>query len=495
MSDRILAIDQGTTSSRAIVHDLAGHPVASAQQEFPQHYPDGGWVEHNPEHLWQSTVAVARQALEQAERDGGRAVALGITNQRETTIVWDRETGEPIHNAIVWQDRRTTDHCSELQAAGHEPKVTARSGLLLDPYFSATKLRWLLDNVDGARARAEAGRLAFGTVDSWLIWRLTGGRVHATDATNASRTMLFNIHDQRWDDALLQLFDIPPALLPEVRDSADDFGTAESAHLGRSLPIRGVAGDQHAAVVGQSCFTPGTVKSTYGTGCFALMNTGKTPVQSDNRLLTTMAYRIGGEPTYALEGAIFVAGAAVQWLRDNLGILADAADSETQARRARQDDGVYLVPAFTGLGAPHWAPDARGALLGLTRDTGIPEIARATLESVCFQTHDLVVAMSADSGSPLRQLRVDGGMVVNDWLLQRMADLIGVPVERPRETETTALGATYLAGLGHGIWRSLDDVRGQWALDRRFEPSIADPEREALVAGWHDALQRVLPRH
>ncbi len=494
MSERILAIDQGTTSSRAIVHDLGGYPVASAQQEFPQHYPDGGWVEHDPEDLWQSTVSVARQALEQAERDGSRAVALGITNQRETTLVWDRRTGEPIHNAIVWQDRRTTDHCSELKAAGHESEVTARSGLLLDPYFSATKLRWLLDNVDGARARAERGELAFGTVDTWLIWRLTGGRVHATDATNASRTMLFNIHDQSWDDELLELFNIPRALLPEVRDSADDFGTAESAHLGRSLPIRGVAGDQHAAVVGQSCFTPGTVKSTYGTGCFALMNTGKAPVKSDNRLLTTMAYRIEGEPTFALEGAIFVAGAAIQWLRDNLGVLTSASESETQARRARLDDGVYLVPAFTGLGAPYWAPEARGALLGMTRDTGLAEITRATLESVCFQTYDLVVAMSADSGSPLRQLRVDGGMVVNDWLLQRMADLIGVPVERPRETETTALGATYLAGLGYGIWRSLDDVRGQWALDRRFEPSIAGHERERLIAGWQDALKRVLPQ-
>jgi glycerol kinase len=494
MSERILAIDQGTTSSRAIVHDLSGHAVASAQQEFPQHYPHGGWVEHDPEDLWQSTVTVARQALEQAERDGSRAVALGITNQRETTLIWDRRTGEPIHNAIVWQDRRTAEYCGELKAAGHEPLVTQRSGLLLDPYFSATKLRWLLDNVDGAQARAQKGELAFGTVDSWLIWRLTGGRVHATDATNASRTMLFNIIEQDWDDELLKLFDIPRALLPEVRDSADDFGTAESAHLARSLPIRGVAGDQHAAIVGQTCFTPGTVKSTYGTGCFALMNTGKAPVKSDNRLLTTMAYRIGGEPTYALEGAIFVAGAAVQWLRDNLGVLTSAGESEQQARRARLDDGLYLVPAFTGLGAPHWEPDARGAFLGMNRDTSVPEITRATLESVCYQTHDLVAAMSGDSGSPLQQLRVDGGMVVNDWLLQRMADLVGTPVERPQDTETTALGATYLAGLGHGIWGSLDDVRGQWALDRRFEPTIAARERERLVAGWQDALQRVLPQ-
>ena len=494
MSELILAIDQGTTSSRAIVHDRDGRTVASAQQEFGQHYPRSGWVEHEPEDLWQSTVAVAREALGRAERDGGRVVALGITNQRETTVAWDRRTGEAIHRAIVWQDRRTAEHCARLKADGRESEVTARTGLLLDPYFSATKLEWILDNVGGARELAESGRLAFGTVDSWLIWRLTGGRAHVTDATNAARTMLFNIHEQDWDDHLLDLFRVPRAVLPEVLDSAADFGTADAGHLGRALPIRGVAGDQHAAMVGQTCFAPGMIKSTYGTGCFALMNTGATPVQSRNRLLTTLAYRIDGRPTYALEGSIFVAGAAVQWLRDDLGLLDSAAASEELARRADPEGGLYMVPAFTGLGAPYWEPEARGALLGLTRGTGPAEIARAVLESVCYQTHDLVVAMAADADAPLQALRVDGGMVINAWLLQRMADLVGLSVERPRETETTALGATYLAGLGHGIWASPEDVRDHWALDTRFAPAIDDAERDRLVAGWHDAVRRVLPR-
>jgi len=492
MRERILAIDQGTTSSRAIVHDLDGRAVATAQEEFTQHYPAGGWVEHDPGDLLQSTLRVAREAMTRAEGDGGRVVAIGITNQRETTIVWDRETGQPVHAAIVWQDRRTAAFCAGLKAAGHEAAVTARTGLLLDPYFSGTKVRWILDHVEGARERAAAGRLAFGTVDSWLIWNLTGGRVHATDATNAARTLLFDIHAQDWDDELLGLFDVPRALLPDVRDSAADFGMTEPGLFGRALPIRGVAGDQHAAVVGQTCFAPGTVKSTYGTGCFALMNTGDRPVHSANRLLTTLAYRIDGRPTYALEGAIFMAGGTIQWLRDQLGVLATAGDSEDQARRARTDDDVYLVPAFTGLGAPYWAPDARGAILGLTRDTGVPEIARAALESVCYQTHDLVVAMSADARTPLRGLRVDGGMVVNDWLLQRLADLVGLPVERPRETETTALGATYLAGLGQGIWGSLDEVRDHWVLDARFEPSIDEHERDRRTRGWHEAVRRVL---
>ncbi|MEX1080923.1 MAG: glycerol kinase GlpK [Halofilum sp. (in: g-proteobacteria)] len=489
MRERILAIDQGTTSSRAIVHDLQGRSVATAQREFEQHYPHSGWVEHEPADLWQTTLAVGREALERSEADGGEVLALGITNQRETTIVWDRQTGEPIHRAIVWQDRRTAERCGELKAAGHEAEVSARTGLLIDPYFSATKIDWLLNHVDGARAKA--GQLAFGTVDSWLIWNLTGGRVHATDATNAARTMLFNIHTQDWDDELLSLFGVPRTLLPEVLDCADDFGMTDPGGFGRALPIRGVAGDQHAAVVGQTCFTPGMIKSTYGTGCFALMNTGETPVASSNRLLTTMAYRIGGRPTYALEGAIFVAGATIQWLRDGLGLIDAAAESEEHARQARPDHGTYLVPAFTGLGAPYWEPDVRGAIFGLTRNTGVPELAAAALEAVCYQTHDLAVAMARDADAQLGTLRVDGGMVVNDWLLQRLADLVGLVVERPREIETTALGASYLAGLGHGIWTSLDQVQDQWALDRRVEPSIEKAERESRVRGWQDAVRRL----
>ncbi len=490
MSQGIIAIDQGTTSSRAIVHDFRGRAVASAQVEFPQHYPHGGWVEHDAEDLWQSTTRVAREALGRADEAGYKAVALGLTNQRETVVVWDRGTGQAVHNAIVWQDRRTADYCQQLKAAGHEAEVTARTGLLLDPYFSATKVNWLLENVDGARARADAGRLAFGTVDSWLIWRLTGGRVHATDATNACRTMLFNIHTQDWDDDLLALFDIPRSMLPDVRDSADDFGDADSGTIGRALPIRGVAGDQHAAMVGQTCFTPGMIKSTYGTGCFALINTGETAVTSHNRLLTTMAYRVDGRPTYALEGSIFAAGTTIKWLRDDLGLIGSAEHSEAYARQAHDDD-VYLVPAFTGLGAPHWDPDARGALFGLTRNTGAAELARAALEAVCYQTHDLVVAMAADADTTLREIRVDGGMVPNDWLLQRMADLVGLAVERPRDTETTALGATYLAGLAQGVWGSLEEVRGQWSLEKRFEPSMDAARRERHLRGWQAAVRAV----
>jgi glycerol kinase len=378
-----------------------------------------------------------------------------------------------------------------MKEGGHEARITERTGLLLDPYFSATKIGWLLENVEGAREDAEQGDLAFGTVDSWIIWQLTGGRVHATDATNAGRTMLFNIHTQDWDDELLELFGVPRSMLPDVRDSADDFGTTDPECIGRALPIRGVAGDQHAAVVGQACFQPGMIKSTYGTGCFALMNTGETPVASHNRLLTTMAYRIGGRPTYALEGSIFIAGAAIQWLRDQLGVLATSAESEDYARKASTDDGVYFVPAFSGLGAPHWDPDARGAIVGLTRGTGVAEIARAALEAACFQTHDLVMAMAGDADSPLRELRVDGGMAENDWMLQRLADLTGLPVERPADTETTALGATYLAGLGHGVWDSLEAVQANWAAERRFEPSIDEAARNEAVRGWHTAVQRV----
>ncbi|MDR9433635.1 MAG: glycerol kinase GlpK [Spiribacter sp.] len=487
----ILAIDQGTTSSRAIVFDTEGVIVASAQKEFPQHYPHSGWVEHDPQDLIDATIETARRALKAAKAAGVHALTIGITNQRETTIVWDRKTGEPIHNAIVWQDRRTAERCAALKAAGHETLVTERTGLLLDPYFSATKIAWILDNVSTARERAKRGELAFGTVDTWLLWTLTGGQAHATDATNASRTLLFDIHRQAWDEELLALFDIPRELLPRVLDSSAHFGTTDSATIGMELPIEGVAGDQHAAVVGQGCFEPGMIKSTYGTGCFALINTGDQAVASNNRLLTTTAYRINGKPTYALEGAIFIAGAAIQWLRDELGIIAHASQSEGLANDA-DAEGLYLVPAFTGLGAPWWDPKARGAIYGLTRNTGVAEFVHAALDSVCLQTGDLLEAMAGDSGTAQATLRVDGGMVANNWLLQRLADLTGLAVERPEIIETTALGAAYLAGLQHGIYASLEDVNSQWALNRRFEPAISRSTREHIVAGWHDAVRRTL---
>jgi glycerol kinase len=492
--DGILAIDQGTTSSRAIVFDLDGREVAAAQESFEQHYPRGGWVEHEPEDLWRSTVKVCREALAGADRAGVRVRALGITNQRETTLVWNRQDGKPIHRAIVWQDRRTADVCERLREAGHEDEVRRRTGLLLDPYFSATKIAWLLDNVDGARERPEAGDLAFGTVDSWLLWRMTGGAQHATDATNASRTLLFDIHAQQWSPELLELFGVPAAILPEVRDSAADYGETVTEAFGRRLPIHGVAGDQHAAMVGQGCLEPGSIKSTYGTGCFALLNTGDRPVRSQHRLLTTMAYRIDGKPAYALEGSIFTAGAAVQWLRDELGVIDRAEQTETLARGLESNHGVYLVPAFTGLGAPYWDPHARGALFGLTRDTGVAALARAALESVCYQSHDLVVAMTADAGNAPVEIRVDGGMTVNDWFLQRLADLLDLRVLRPVVTETTALGAAYLAGLGHGIWSSLAAVRSHWQLERRFDPLLDPFERQRALDGWSDAVRRVTAR-
>lgn len=487
----ILAIDQGTTSSRAIVFDIDGHAIATAQREFPQHYPHSGWVEHDPQDLLNSTLEVCRKALKSARAAGVHAVSIGITNQRETTIVWDRKTGEPIHNAIVWQDRRTAERCAALRAAGHEKMITERTGLLLDPYFSATKISWILDNVSGARARAERGELAFGTVDTWLLWCLTSGRSHATDATNASRTLLFDIHTQQWDDELLQLFDVPATLLPAVLDSAADFGVSDEGVIGAAIPIQGVAGDQHAAVVGQCCFSPGMIKSTYGTGCFALMNTGSAAVPSKNRLLTTTAYRINGQPTYALEGSIFVAGAAIQWLRDEMGIIAHASQSEGLANAA-EAEGLFLVPAFTGLGAPWWDPNARGAIFGLTRNTGVAEFVHAALDSVCLQTGDLLEAMAGDSGTAQHTLRVDGGMVANSWLLQRLADLTGLTVERPKTIETTALGAAYLAGLQHGIYASLDELGSQWALDQSFNPAISRSQRDHIVAGWHDAVRRTL---
>ncbi|MDT8419546.1 MAG: glycerol kinase GlpK [Desulfuromonadales bacterium] len=493
MSGRhILAIDQGTTSSRAMIFAQNGQCEVLAQQEFSQIYPRDGWVEHDPEEIWTSVQSVCRNALGQAEETGIEVAGIGITNQRETTLVWDRRSGEPIYNAIVWQDRRTAGLCAELKAAGLEEAVAEKTGLLLDPYFSASKLCWLLDHVAGARERAEKGELAFGTVDSFLLWRLTGGKVHATDATNASRTMLFNIHSQQWDDSLLELFRIPHSLLPEVKDCCADFGTSEAGLFGHPFPIGGIAGDQQAAAIGQACLEPGMIKSTYGTGCFVLLNTGDKAFRSHNRLLTTVAYRVDGKTSYALEGSIFVAGAAVQWLRDGLRLVDSAAEVEELARTLESNRGVYMVPAFTGLGAPYWDPHARGAIFGLTRDTGIAEIVRATLESVGYQTHDLMQAMNRDSESGSKALRVDGGMVANNWFLQFLADLLDVPVERPQVTETTALGAAYLAGVQLGIYSSLADIAHHWQRDARFTPALADAQRNELLKGWQKAVSRVL---
>ena len=486
----ILAIDQGTTSTRAIVFDAQTRPVATAQRELPQIFPQPGWVEHDPEEIWRATVAVCREALSRAGLEAAAIAGIGITNQRETTIVWDRRTGQAIHNAIVWQDRRTAERCAELKAAELEPEFTQRTGLLLDPYFSGTKLAWLLDNVAGARAAAEAGDLAFGTVESFLLWRLSGGRRHASDATNAARTLLYNIRSQRWDLDLLRVLDIPHGLLPEVVDCAGEFGASTPDLFGAPIPVLGMAGDQQAATVGQACLKPGMVKSTYGTGCFALLNTGTTAVRSKNRLLTTIAYRLGGVATYALEGSIFVAGAAVQWLRDGLKLISTSAEVEALAARARPDHGVIMVPAFVGLGAPYWDPNARGALLGLTRDSGPAEIAQATLDSVCYQTRDLVEAMRAD-GANIATLRVDGGMVANNPLMQRLADTVGLTVERPSVTETTALGAAFLAGLQAGLFSSLDAIAAQWQLDRAFSATESAVERDRRYAGWQVAVKRV----
>ncbi|WP_332682676.1 glycerol kinase GlpK [Bosea sp. (in: a-proteobacteria)] len=491
----ILAIDQGTTSSRAILFDDRLQPVASAQQEFTQHYPASGWVEHEAEDLWESTLSVCRQALVQAQAGATEVAAIGIANQRETTLVWDRRTGQAIHRAIVWQDRRTAARCAALEAQGHGALVAARTGLRLDPYFSGSKIAWILDNVPGARERAVRGELAFGTVDSFLLWRLTGGRVHATDATNASRTMLFDIHKGCWDEELLALLDIPASLLPEVRDCATLFGESEPELLGAAIPIRGIAGDQQAATIGQACFSPGMLKSTYGTGCFALLNTGTRAVASQSRLLTTIAYQFGGERHYALEGSIFIAGAAVQWLRDGLGIIERASQSGPLAANADPGQQVYLVPAFTGLGAPHWDANARGAMFGLTRNTGPREFARAALDSVCFQTLDLLEAMRADwpeAKGAGTVLRVDGGMVASDWTMQRLADILAAPVDRPEVLETTALGAAYLAGLDAGLLPEPAGFGDRWRLERRFSPALAEGPRKTLVAGWRDAVRRTL---
>ncbi|MCF6179238.1 MAG: glycerol kinase GlpK [Geopsychrobacter sp.] len=488
----ILAVDQGTTSSRALIFDADGQCVAQAQQEFRQIYPQDGWVEHDPEEIWQSVLKVCRDALQQAATAGFQVVGIGITNQRETTLIWDRQTGKPLYNAIVWQDRRTADYCAELKQAGHENQVTAKTGLLLDPYFSASKLGWILDHVDGARDRAEAGELAFGTIDSFLLWRLTNGQVHATDATNSSRTMLFNIHEQVWDSELLDLFNIPYSVLPEVKDCIADFGTTDTSLFGCSLPIGGIAGDQQAAAIGQACLQPGMIKSTYGTGCFVLLNTGEKAVRSQNRLLTTVAYRVNGKTSYAIEGSIFIAGAAIQWLRDGLKLIGSAGETEGLAQGLKSNQGVYMVPAFTGLGAPHWDPYARGALFGLTRDTGIAEIVRATLESVAYQTYDLMAAMQADSNIGELSLRVDGGMVANNWFLQFLADVLDVPVERPRVIETTALGAAYLAGVHVGLFESLADVQNHWQSDVKFTSELGEIDRERLLRGWQKAVARVL---
>ena len=494
MNDKtaILAIDQGTTSSRAIAFDASTNVVASAQREFPQIYPANGWVEHDPEVIWTTTLEVARQAFEAAEARGCHVAAIGITNQRETTLVWDRHSGKTIYNAIVWQDRRTAAACATLKTAGLEPELRQRTGLLLDPYFSAPKLAWLLDHVDGARNRAAAGELAFGTIDSFLIYRLTGGRVHATDASNASRTSLYNLHTREWDERLLEIFRVPEQVLPRILDSAADYGRTDAAFFGRPLPILGVAGDQQAAAIGQCCFEPGSIKGTYGTGAFLVVNTGDKIIESKHRLLATVACQLDGKTSYALEGSIFVAGAAVQWLRDGLGVIKHAADTEKLARGLASNAGVYLIPAFTGLGAPYWDPDARGAVFGLTRATGPAELARAALESSAYQTRDLLDAMAGDGVKPV-SLRVDGGMVANDWFLNFMADILGIVVERPRVMETTALGAAYLAGREANIYGRPDEFEALWKGDRRVEPRLPATEREALLSGWREAVGRLLP--
>ena len=490
----VLAIDQGTTSSRAIVFDAACRVRGVGQQEFPQIFPQDGWVEHDPEAIWESVLVSVRKALDAAEIEAGALAGIGITNQRETVVCWDRNTGKPISNAIVWQDRRTAAICAQLRREGAEDWVSERTGLLLDPYFSGTKLAWLLDHVSGARERAERGEVLFGTVDSFLIWRLTGGRVHATDATNAARTLLFDIINNRWDPELLELFRIPAAMLPEVKDCADDFGSTDASLFGAAVPILGVAGDQHAATIGQACFKPGMLKSTYGTGCFALLNTGTELVRSRNRLLSTLAYRLDGKNTYALEGSIFVAGAAVQWIRDGLKLVKQASETGPLAERADPNQNVYMVPAFVGLGAPWWDAEARGAIYGLTRNTGPAEIARAALEAVCYQTRDLLDAMRKDwratGGETV--LRVDGGMVASDWTMQFLADVLDAPVDRPTILETTALGAAWLAASRAGVWPGMEGFAAGWQCDRRFEPRM-DPEiRQRKLTGWDAAVRCTL---
>ena len=495
MPNHLIAIDQGTTSTRAIVFDVALKPCATAQRELKQIYPKPGWVEHDPEEIWQATIATVREVMTAVHLSGKDIAGIGITNQRETSVIWDRVTGKPIHNAIVWQDRRTADCCAGLLTSGHEQEIAAKSGLLLDPYFSASKVAWLLDHVEGARAKAEAGALAFGTIDSFLLWRLTGGKEHATDATNAARTMLLDIGTGEWDDGLCRIFGVPPGLLPQVKDSSGEFGITAPELFGGPIRILGIAGDQQAATVGQSCFKPGMMKSTYGTGCFVLLNTGPERVASRNRLLTTIAYQLDGKRTYALEGAIFIAGAAVQWLRDGLKIIAKSSEVGALAARADPAEDVYLVPAFVGLGAPYWDPQARGAIFGLTRNSGAPEIARAALDAVGYQTRDLLEAMHADwpaSASAQTILRVDGGMTASDACMQFLADILASPVDRPVVMETTALGAAYLAGRAAGLCPDLDGFAAQWRLDRRFEPAMEPALRARKYSGWKDAVARTL---
>lgn len=493
MAGYILAIDQGTTSSRAILFDENFSVVALDQVEFEQHFPHSGWVEHDPEDIWQTTLSTCRNAISKAGIRPDDIAAIGITNQRETTVIWDRETGKAIHPAIVWQDRRTGDVCAKLKDAGHEKTINEKTGLLLDPYFSGTKAAWILDNVSGARTAAEQGKLAFGTIDSFLLWRLTGGKVHATDATNASRTILYNIHTGQWDDELLNIFRVPKQILPRVMDSAADFGMTDPSIFDRPIRITGIAGDQQAATVGQACFKPGMMKSTYGTGCFALLNTGHTAVKSNNRLLTTIAYQLAGKPTYALEGSIFVAGAAVQWLRDGLGIIDSAEQSGEMAHGADLTQNIYMVPAFVGLGAPYWDAECRGAIYGLTRKTGPKELAKATLESVCYQTRDLLEAMQGDwQGGHDTVLRVDGGMAKSDWTMQFLANILNASVDRPTVLETTALGAAYLAGMHAGFYADQETFAKNWMLDRCFKPNLNAQDREIKYSGWKNVVSRTL---
>lgn len=495
MGSYMMAIDQGTTSTRSIIFDGTMRIAGKAQQEFQQYYPQSGWVEHDPEEIWQSTLTTMRKALAAVDLPPS---AIGITNQRETIVIWDRESGKPIHNAIVWQDRRTGAHCEQLRAQGLETLFRNRTGLLLDPYFSGTKIAWLLDHVEGARDRAQKGRLLAGTIDSFLIWRLTGGKVHATDATNASRTLLYDIEKNQWDSELADILDVPLTMLPEVFDSAADYGVTEKALFGTEIPLCAVVGDQQAATIGQACFEPGMMKSTYGTGCFAVLNTGATRVHSQNRLLTTIAYRLNGQTTYALEGSIFIAGAAVQWLRDGIKVIHQAADSDVLAQQADPTQQVYLVPAFVGLGAPYWDADARGAMFGLTRNTGPAELAKAALEAVAFQTHDLVMAMRKDWSAQTQSLpheavlRVDGGMVASDWTMQCLADILSAPVDRPTVQETTALGAAWLAGHQVGVWPDRETFSQAWLLEKRFTPSMDAQLRDKKLAGWRDAIRRTL---
>ncbi len=490
MGNYLLAIDQGTSSSRTVLYDHATNVIAGAQQEFPQIYPQPGWVEHDPDAIWESVCAVSAKAMSEARCSASDITAIGITNQRETTLVWDRETGECVYNAIVWQDRRTAGFCRSLKKDGLEAMVADKTGLRLDPYFSATKLAWILDNVDGVRARAEAGKLAFGTIDCFLLWRLTGGTCHATDASNASRTLLFNIHSQQWDDELLELFNVPRALLPQVNDCAAEFGVATDQCLGGNVPVLGIAGDQQAALIGQAGFDNGMTKSTYGTGCFVIANTGQQALSSQNQLLTTVAMRINGEVTYGLEGSVFVAGSAIQWLRDEMRIIESARETEAIAKQTGIVEDVVVVPAFAGLGAPYWDPDARGAILGLTRGSSREQIVTATLQSVAYQTQDLISSMAEDGISP-GVIRVDGGMVANDWFLQFLADILDTPVERPANVESTVLGAAYLAAIGAGVLQTGDQISEYWQCERRFDPAMSSRHREQLLDGWRKAVSQI----